>query len=505
MTKSTSKVKTFNILIAVTGSVAAIKIIELIRKLRSAFPRSYTSIVDDQTYKATIAIKVVMTENSKHFVPKDELLKNCTSSSCPYLDILDDADEWNQWTRIGDPVLHIELRKWADLCLIAPLDANTLAKIASGICDNLLTCTVRAWDVSKPLIYCPAMNVHMYNHPVTSEHLEKLESFGYQRIDCIEKRLACGDFGLGAMATVDTIVDRLVESLLSQVSRSGTSARDQLSASRDQLPPATDQNSVESFERLKTRAKFNANSRNYNLRSSNASLADASPSIMANATNGGSSLLLRPSQSFSTNENGRPPKDEYHDDEGSIEQIVPGSKLSNIVTSLKNLRAINKEPEAQMGIDSEKFDEIDNGDHIANNYSNQKLPNALVQNLMANGLLGSSSSSSSAAYREHNKTSASNFNNKSIIMHNLRQASSKLKGTVTDPSALLSQCINRSRNCFTCVICKNDYKNRKSMSRHLKEQHLQGNIHRCSPCGVSYKRREKLIKHNREHHGIDGL
>lgn len=131
----------------------------------------------------------------------------------PIVEFLDDQDEWSQWTKMSDPVLHIELRKWADIFVIAPLDANTMSKIANGICDNLLTCVIRAWDMSKTLLYCPAMNVHMYEHPITAEHLSKLDSFGYVRIDCVEKQLACGDVGLGGMATVDTIAERVVECL----------------------------------------------------------------------------------------------------------------------------------------------------------------------------------------------------------------------------------------------------------------------------------------------------
>ncbi|KAL3160492.1 hypothetical protein ABBQ32_010803 [Trebouxia sp. C0010 RCD-2024] len=63
-----------------------------------------------------------------------------------------DEEEWHQWQKKGDPVLHIELRKWADLLLVAPLSANTLAKMAQGLCDNCLTSVVRAWDFSKPLM-----------------------------------------------------------------------------------------------------------------------------------------------------------------------------------------------------------------------------------------------------------------------------------------------------------------------------------------------------------------
>ncbi|XP_015279843.1 PREDICTED: phosphopantothenoylcysteine decarboxylase-like [Gekko japonicus] len=99
------------------------------------------------------------------------------------------------WKGRTDPVLHIDLRRWADLMVVAPLDANTLAKIANGICDNLLTCVVRAWDLSKPLLFCPAMNTAMWEHPITARQIEQLVSFGYTEIPCIVKKLVCGDEG----------------------------------------------------------------------------------------------------------------------------------------------------------------------------------------------------------------------------------------------------------------------------------------------------------------------
>lgn len=124
------------------------------------------------------------------------------------------------WTQRSDPVLHIELRRWADILLIAPLDANTLGKIASGICDNLLvrervilfsiqcwdyflqnvilywqTCVVRAWDNNSPLLFCPAMNTAMWHHPITAQQISKLTEFGYVEIPCIFKKLVCGDEG----------------------------------------------------------------------------------------------------------------------------------------------------------------------------------------------------------------------------------------------------------------------------------------------------------------------
>ena len=93
--------------------------------------------------------------------------------------------------------------------MIAPLSANTLAKLANGLCDNLLTCVCRAWK-DKPLLVCPAMNTAMWEHPITARQLNDLTSFGYHIVQPIEKRLACGDVGMGAMASVDTIVETVL-------------------------------------------------------------------------------------------------------------------------------------------------------------------------------------------------------------------------------------------------------------------------------------------------------
>ncbi|KNC79766.1 hypothetical protein, variant, partial [Sphaeroforma arctica JP610] len=97
------------------------------------------------------------------------------------------------WNKMADPVLHIELRRWADIAIIAPLDANTMAKLANGICDNLVTCTLRAWDVHKPVLVAPAMNTHMWTHPITSVHLDVLRSLHYHIIPPVAKKLACDD------------------------------------------------------------------------------------------------------------------------------------------------------------------------------------------------------------------------------------------------------------------------------------------------------------------------
>src|SRR5207237_389856 len=90
-----------------------------------------------------------------------------------------DDDEWpgrlagQRYQRDG-PGLHIELRRWAQVLLIAPLDANTLAKLANGLADNCLTCIWRAWDPERPAILAPAMNTLMWEHPLTARHLRQL-------------------------------------------------------------------------------------------------------------------------------------------------------------------------------------------------------------------------------------------------------------------------------------------------------------------------------------------
>merc|ERR1739848_880046 len=97
--------------------------------------------------------------------------------------VLRDQEEWT-WRGVGDEVLHIELTRWADVFLLAPLDANTMAKLAHGLCDDLLTCIARAWDFNKPILFAPAKNVH-----TTTEEIDKLLSWRYQMIEPIEKVL----------------------------------------------------------------------------------------------------------------------------------------------------------------------------------------------------------------------------------------------------------------------------------------------------------------------------
>ena len=131
-------------------------------------------------------------------------------------------DEWKGWNKMSDPVLHIQLRDWADIAIIAPLSAHTLAKISNGLCDDTLSCVLRAWSFGhtpsrrgKPLVLAPAMNTGMWDHPLTQLQLEQIQRFwnsecqGECLIKVVQpqvKTLACGEVGNGAMASVTDIV-----------------------------------------------------------------------------------------------------------------------------------------------------------------------------------------------------------------------------------------------------------------------------------------------------------
>ncbi|EAR95652.2 phosphopantothenoylcysteine decarboxylase (macronuclear) [Tetrahymena thermophila SB210] len=196
-----------NLLIGISGSVATIKIAELVENLSKA------NLFD---------IRIVTTEKAMTF------LDNHLQEKLSNVQIFTDKDEWGQWKKKGDPVLHIDLRKWADIFLIAPLSANTLSKIATGACDNLLTCVARAWDfdlkqdrtfdladqkslrlLKKPFIVAPAMNTFMYQHPITEKQINQLKEWNIIVLPTVEKILVCGDKGLGAMAEVLTICDSI--------------------------------------------------------------------------------------------------------------------------------------------------------------------------------------------------------------------------------------------------------------------------------------------------------
>lgn len=178
-----------NLLLGITGSVAAIKAPLLVEALSPLFN-----------------LKIVLTQSAHYFVQN---LPPFLSTSCT----LRDEDEWPTLSApysTSAPILHIEMRRWADGFLIAPLDANTLAKIHHGLCDNLLTSIVRAWDYQKPFFVAPAMNTMMWENPPTAQQIADLKERGIHCIDPIYKQLACQDVGMGGMAEVLSIYQFLL-------------------------------------------------------------------------------------------------------------------------------------------------------------------------------------------------------------------------------------------------------------------------------------------------------
>ena len=167
------------ILLAVCGSIAAYKTAFFVRLL----------------VKEGADVKVIMTESAKDFITP--LTLSTLSKNPVYSEYFDKSSgEWHN---------HVELGMWADLMLIAPLSANTLGKMANGICDNLLLATYLS--AKCPVMAAPAMDLDMYQHPSTKENLKKLQSFGNEIIEARDGELASGLSGQGRMAEPEELLE----------------------------------------------------------------------------------------------------------------------------------------------------------------------------------------------------------------------------------------------------------------------------------------------------------
>ncbi len=219
-----------HILLAATGSVATIKLPLIARALSS--------------HHSTVSLRILLTPSATHFLQSQSAEQPGLSSllALPGVDgIHKDQDEWAKpWVR-GDGILHIELRRWANVLVIAPLSANSLAKIVNGLSDGLLMSVVRAWDTTglidgvdgvgrkKRIFVAASMNTAMWRHPITGRQIRVLEeewggsSEGQREgvdgqgktglengwitvLKPMEKELACGDVGDGAMMDWRNIV-----------------------------------------------------------------------------------------------------------------------------------------------------------------------------------------------------------------------------------------------------------------------------------------------------------
>ena len=173
------------ILLGVTGSIAAYKATILVRLL----------------VKQGAEVKVIMTPAAKDFVTP---LSLSTLSKNNVLADIADQDTWAN---------HVMLGRWADVMLIAPLSCNTLAKMAHGLCDNLLTAVYLS--ATCPVVIAPAMDEDMWHHPSTKDNLARLSTFGNKIIPVENGELASGLVGEGRMAEPETIVQWLNDFFLS--------------------------------------------------------------------------------------------------------------------------------------------------------------------------------------------------------------------------------------------------------------------------------------------------
>jgi len=174
------------ILLGVTGSIAAYK----------------TAVLTRLLVKAGAEVKVVMTTAAKDFVTPLSL------STLSRNDVLSDLTQNDSWAN------HVMLGRWADMMLVAPLSCNTLAKMASGLCDNLLMAVYLS--ATCPVVVAPAMDEDMWHHGTTKKNLEILRSFGNQVIPVENGELASGLVGEGRMAEPESIVQWLSDFFLTE-------------------------------------------------------------------------------------------------------------------------------------------------------------------------------------------------------------------------------------------------------------------------------------------------
>jgi phosphopantothenoylcysteine decarboxylase len=190
-----------NILLGLTGSMAAVEAPELTRQLLK---------LGD--------LRAITTEAAKIFYGYDKLPGIFRSNfliarRLQGAILYDDNYEWYQWKHSGQPVEHVNLYRWANVMIIAPMTANTLGKIANGLSDNLLTSIVRTWDWNKPLVVAPSLLGNMAKHPLTGQYLARLTEWGIRVVPTQKKLRDYGDAEEATMAEITDIVRYVQEAI----------------------------------------------------------------------------------------------------------------------------------------------------------------------------------------------------------------------------------------------------------------------------------------------------
>lgn len=177
-----------HITLAVTGSISAYKAAD----------------ITSQLTKLGFEVKVLMTPSAQKFITP--LTLQVLSKNQVGLDVMVEDDPRR--------IEHIDIGKETALFLVAPASANTIAKLAMGLADNMVTSTALALPQRIKKLLAPAMNTKMLEHPATQRNLKLLQDYGYQIIQPREATLACGDKGSGALASVETIIEAVKENCL---------------------------------------------------------------------------------------------------------------------------------------------------------------------------------------------------------------------------------------------------------------------------------------------------
>ena len=177
--------KSKKIILGVTGSIAAYKAGDIIRRLQDE----------------GIAVKVVMTKEAEKFITPLTLESLCRDKV--YRNLFDDEEAWR--------MDHIQVAQDVDMILIAPATANIIGKLAHGIADDLLTCMAIA--TKAKIVIAPAMNIEMYRNKIVQENIAKLKRHGISFVEPVEGKLACGTVGIGHLADVDDITKTVLRIL----------------------------------------------------------------------------------------------------------------------------------------------------------------------------------------------------------------------------------------------------------------------------------------------------
>jgi phosphopantothenoylcysteine decarboxylase/phosphopantothenate--cysteine ligase len=169
------------VVLGITGGIAAYKSPEIVRALR----------------RRGHAVRCVLTANGARLVARDALAA-----------VSGETVHESAWPGDGS-MPHIDLARWAEALIVAPLTADTAARFALGLADDLLTTLFLALEPDRPVLLAPAMNTVMWNKPVVQGHLKTLVAGGARLVAPIEGHLACGEDGVGAMAAPDAIAEAL--------------------------------------------------------------------------------------------------------------------------------------------------------------------------------------------------------------------------------------------------------------------------------------------------------